>query len=304
MIDELLNKLSSEEKEALSQDIFAPYVRGGSQILIRINGIIYKLKTPRFKKDGFGIFRAVGANHARLIREAEPYEVDEYLQLLKKVELILVYKLGRWLAYPANQNSFKQRFGVEPKLMSVLAVDNAEMLDTVIARFDGSNFWFESLKFGGDVERKEKLRERLDQQIYSITKTVESGLTPEELEAFKFAVQFHKEAHMSDLEKRLNNELGKYGAKVDKFVERGENVSVQWKDGRDGATYTSVLRQDNLAVVTAGICLSGGDRVFDLQSLVGVTRQARNRGHIVHVGDGGMEDERYWEMYGDGEDDY
>lgn len=303
MIDELLNKLSSQEKSALGNEIFAPYVKGGSKILIRINKIIYKLKTPKFKKDGFGVFKAFGANHAKLVRSAEPYEIDEYLQLLPKADFVLVYKVGRWLAYPVNESSFKHRFKAEPKLLNILAVDNVELLDTITARFDGTNFWFDSLKFGGDVEKKEGLRKRIEEQSYTVTKNVSSGLTPEELTAFKYACQFHREATMSDLEKRLNNELGKFGAKVDKFTERGDNVSVQWKDGQTNSKYTSVFKKDNLDVVTAGICLSGGDKVFDLQSLVGVVRQAQNRGGVVHVGDGGMEDERYWDMYGDNVDD-
>lgn len=304
MINDLLNKLSAQEKEFLEQDIFAPYIRGGSNIIVRLNGVVYKLKTSKFKKDGFGIFRATNANNARFVRDAEIYEKDEYLGLLPKVELILVYNVGRWLAYPSHTNSFKHRFGIEPKLTSVLCADNVEIMDSVEARFDGRNFWFDSIKFGGDVEKVERLRERLQKQNYSITAEISSGLTPEEHSAFKYAVQFHKEAHMTSLERKLHNELGKYGAGLDGFTERGENVSVQWKDKRTGGKYTSVLNKDNLSVVTAGICLSGGDRVFDLQSLVGVCRQANNIHATVHVGDGGMEDDRYWEMYGDNNDDY
>lgn len=299
MIDELLNKLSAQEKEALDQDIFAPFIRGGSQIVIRINGVIYKLKTQKFKRDGFGIFRAKDANNARFIRDAREYETDEYLQLLPKIDFILVYKVGRWLGYPLNTNSFKQRFKVDPKLFTILMADNIEMLDQATARFDGSNFWFESIKFGADIERKEKLRQRIEDQSYTIPKAIESGLTPEERVSFQYASQFHKEANMSTLEKKLKGELGKYGASMDKFVERGDNVSVQWRDGHSGGAYTSVLNKDTLAVVTAGICLAGGDKVFDLQSLVGVCRQGAGFGHVVHVGEGGMEDDRYWDMYGD-----
>jgi len=298
MIDDLLNKLSSQEKKTLDKNIFAPFIKGGSQILIRMNNIIYKLKTKKFKRDGFGVFKATDSNNARFVRDAEPYEVDEYLQLLPKVDFILTFKLGRWLAYPFNAIAFKQRFKVEPKLFSVLMVDNAEMLDPVTARFDGSNFWFESIKFGGDVERKEKLRERIEDGSYTIPESLKSGLTPEENVVFKHTSEFHKQASMSDLERRLHGELGKYNAQMDKYVERGDNVSVQWKDKQTNAKYTSVFSKSNLAVVTAGICLSGGDTTFDIQSLVGVCRQADGNGATVHIGDGGMADDRYWDMYG------
>jgi len=297
MINDLLNKLSAQEKEFLKQDIFSPYIKGGANIIVRLNGVIYRLKTQKFKKDGFGVFRATDANTAKFVRDAEPYEKDEYLGLLPKVELVLVYNVGRWLAYPSHTNSFKHRFGVEPRLTSVLCADNVEIMDSVEARFDGGNFWFDSIKFGSDVEKIEKLRDRLDKQNYSITDEVSSGLTPEERKAFEYAVQFHKEAHMTDIEKRLHNELDKYGAKLDGFTERGDNVSVKWRDSKTNSTYTSVLDKENLNVVVAGICLSGGDKVFDLQSLVGVCRQARNRGHVVHIGQGGMSERDYWSIH-------
>ena len=302
MIDELLNKLASQEKDFLNQRIFAPYTKGGSQIVVRMNNVLYKLKTPKFKNDGFGVFKAKDANNAKKTREAELYEVTDYLQLLPKVDFILVAKIGRWLGYPANAHSFKQRFKVEPSLVQILVADNVEIMDSVEARFDGANFWFECPKFGGDIERKEALRDRLEKQNYSITSNLTSGLTPEEAKAFKYAVQFHKEANKSNLEKRLEEEFYRTGAVLDKFIERGENVEVQWRDKNSKKKYTSVLNQNDLSVVTAGICLSGGDSKFDLQSLVTVCREGNSRGHVVHVGRGGMSERNYWDTYGDRSD--
>lgn len=296
-INKLLSKMAAQEKRILDNDIFAPYIKGGSKILLRVNGVIYKLKTPRFKHDGFGIFNAINGNDAKLIRDAELYESEGYLHLLPKVDFILVYKMSRWLAYPANINSFKHRFNCEPSLITILMADNIEVMDTIEARFDGVNFWFDRVKFGTDIERKENLRNRLENQQYMVTKNLQSGLTPEEIKAFKYASEFHKEANKSNLEKRLEKEFGCTGAAMDKFIERGKNVEVQWKDG--GNKYTSVLNKDDLSVVTAGICLSGGDKLFDLQSLVTVCREGSDIDHINHVGHGGMSEQGYWNMYGD-----
>lgn len=296
-IDNLINKLANQEKDFLQQEIFAPYIKGGSKILVRVNGVVYKLKTPKFKKDGFGIFKAKDANNAKLTREAELYESSEYLQLLPKVDFILVSKLERWLAYPANIKDFRQRFGVEPQLTHVLVADNVEIMDAVEARFDGMHFWFENIKFDDSMERREQLRTRIEQQNYFISKNTK-GLTPAEEIAFKYASEFHKEANKSKIEKRLENEFMKTGAIMEKFIERGNNVEVQWKDKQTHGTYTSVLKMDDLSVVTAGICLSGGDKKFDLQSLVTVCRQGVRRNGIVHVGNGGMSERGYWDMYG------
>jgi len=302
MIDDLLNKLADKEQKILSQKIFAPYIKGGNSIILRIDKVIYKLKTPKFKKDGFGVFRANTPNTAKRLREAERYEIEDYLLLLPKVDFILVWKSDRWLACPSNANSFKQQFGMDPRLVNILVADNVEMLDTIEARFDGSNFWFDCIKFGGDVERKEMLRQRIENQQYQVDKNITSGLTPEEIAAFRYTAAFHEEANRPEFEKRLEMELEKVDASMDKCIERGDNVEVQWRDKKTSGKYTSVLRKDDLSVVTAGICLSGGDKKFDLQSLVTVCRQGANRGHVVHVGRGGMGERGYWDMYGDGDE--
>ena len=53
----------------------------------------------------------------------------------------------------------------------------------------------------------------------------------------------------------------------------------------NGSPHRSVVKKDNLAVESAGICLAGTDRNFDLQSLVCVIRTGQNQRRIVRVGD-------------------
>lgn len=296
MIDKILDKLSLQEKNFLSKEIFAPYVNGGNKIRVRIDGVVYQLKAPKFKKDGFGVFKAINSNKVKFVREAESFEIDQYLQLLPRVDAILIFKSNRWLATPSNKSDFKKRFGRDG-LFSVLVADNVEILDTVQVRFDGSCFWFDSAKIIKDMDKREDLRQRIIKGNYSMTKELKYGLSPEEDEAFNLACQFHKEANMSDLEKRLTNEFGRYDATMERFVERGSNVEVQWRDNISHQAITSVFNKEDLSVVTAGICLSGGDKKFDLQSMVGVFREASNSNAIVHVGAGGMDDSRYWDMY-------
>lgn len=302
-INKLLNKLASQERALLETKIFAPYVKNGTNILLRINGTVYKLKTSKFKQDGFGIFRATDANHARRLRAANISEVSEYLQLLPKAEFILIHKHDRWLAYPANQHSFKQKFNKEPDLLTILMADNVEILDSIEARFDGFNFWYENTKIPENAEIREKLRESIITQEYKLPTNLDYSLLAEEAKSFKFACDFHREANKPPLEKQLNKEFEKVGASVDRYIERGTNVEVQWKDNHTKKTYTSVLNKDTFSVVTAGICLSGGDKKFDLQSLVSVCREGEQGHRIVHVGNGGMDEGNYWDTYDEYDDD-
>lgn len=302
-IDSLINKLATQEKDFLSKKIFSPYVAGGSVIQVRLNGVVYKFKTAKKKRDGFGVFKATDANNARLVRQAEQHEIAEYLNLLPRLDVILIYKLNRWLAYPANKQSFEARFKTPAKPFNILMGDGVEPLDTASVRFDGQHFWFDSARFTDTAEQRMKMRERLEAGNY-VLPADQSLLSPEELSAFKIAVECYKTANMSDLERRLTGELGRYDATMEKFVERGDKVEVRWKDNLTGTKLTSVFRTNDLSVITAGICLSGGDKTFDLQSLVGVARRGRNEG-ITYVGAGGMSVREYEEMYGgDYYDDY
>ena len=84
--------------------------------------------------------------------------------------------------------------------------------------------------------------------------------------AFQAVLQPHRD------EERLQAALRLAGGTLREFRDRGDFWLVEWTT-RDGERHTSAIGKRDLTVISAGICLSGGDRAFDLQSLVGVVER-------------------------------
>jgi hypothetical protein len=94
---------------------------------------------------------------------------------------------------------------------------------------------------------------------------------------------------LNRVEQRLSKALKHAGGRYHSHGERDGIYVVRYEV--DGRQHVSTVRPDDLSVVTAGICLAGGDRHFDLSSLVGVLRQAQNTGRIHWMGDPELYDE-------------
>jgi hypothetical protein len=73
-------------------------------------------------------------------------------------------------------------------------------------------------------------------------------------------------------ESRLADALRLGGGRLHDFQDRGDYWLVEWTT-RDGERHHSAIARRDLTVISAGICLSGEDRKFDLHSLVGVVEQ-------------------------------
>ena len=74
-------------------------------------------------------------------------------------------------------------------------------------------------------------------------------------------------------EERLNQALQLGGGRLRRYTDRGDYWVVEWTT-QGGRRHTSAIGKNDLTVISSGICLSGHDRDFDLQSLVGVMEGA------------------------------
>ncbi|MBP7689570.1 MAG: hypothetical protein KA765_16760 [Thermoflexales bacterium] len=288
-IHDLLNKLADDERRFSGTQFLAPIV-GRGPVLIRIAGIICRLRVTEnlpHNFTGWAILQARAISAATFIRSATLSEVSTYLRLFPPIRLILAAFTDRtWLALPAQRG--------DTAVPVFLAEDGLERFETIIARFDGRVFWYERRDPSRDPALAAYLREQfaLSTQPADLHK---ANLSREEREAYAFAQALIAQAEQDRVSGRLKHALDHAGAKYRSHIER-EGVYVITYEV-DSHTHTSTIRRDDLSVETAGICLAGQDRRFDLTSLVGVLREARDTGRIVPVGDDAwLDEERYWQV--------
>jgi hypothetical protein len=162
-------------------------------------------------------------------------------------------------------------------------IDEAEMFDTVLARFDGSRFWFDQIDPAGDPSIAAYLRESIVAMV-DPRRIDRRGLTPEQRLAYAANHAERLRAQLANTratgEYRLRQAVEHAGAKLRDFSEVRDVYRVSYVV--DGHRHTSVIRKNDLSVQSAGICLSGEDMKFDLASLVSILRAGQQQGAIWH----------------------
>lgn len=294
-IHKLLQQLSTQENSLTKTQFIAPCVAGGT-VKTSVAKIIYTFKTQPENFEGWGIFQPINHQIAQVIDQPSFPQISHYLELLKPFRFRLAYHLQgqSWLGYPVNESDLQQRLKfVKPVVIHL--VTEANLFETVIVGFDGGNFWFQDLDRKAEIEPMIKLSEQLKLEILP-ERLQFSGLTPEMLTTYDLAWQqtatgrqqrevrqrvrgekkiskaqkrrenklnFHKP------EERLENALKQGGGSLENFSDRGDFWLVEWRTS-EGYLHSSAINKDDLTVISSGICLSGRDQDFDLQSLVGV----------------------------------
>ncbi|WP_339379563.1 hypothetical protein [Okeania hirsuta] len=242
--------------------------------------MVYTFQTQPKKIEGWGIFQPINDKIAKFVEEPNLPQLEEYFQLLKPLRLFLACQLKgqKWLAYPTNESDAKQRFGFA-KPIAVHIVTEGAMFESIIARFDGSSWWFEDIDRRADPFVAEQLREAF-KNITPLKEVRFKGITPEMKTVYDLVArqkeEFMKQMQQQRDEKQLREALEMGGGELQDFRDRSTYWQVEWVT-RDGERHSSAIEKNDLTVVSAGICLSGGDRHFDLQSLVGVVKEGRRK---------------------------
>lgn len=271
-IRKLLNQIAAQENQLRETQFLAPCVPGGT-VQTRVAHIIYNFAPKPRKFEGWGIFQPVDEKIAEVVDEPSLPQLAEYLKLLKPLRLRLAYLLrGKtWLAYPMNEGDALQRFRIA-KPVAVHLVTDGTTFEPIIARFDGSYWWFDECDRRDDPLITDNLREHL-KKVTPPEEIRFKGITPEMRTVYDLTAQQAKEfeakmQHRRD-EQRLRKALEMGGGEMREFRDRQDHWTIEWTTA-NGEHHTSAISKNDLTVISSGICLSGRDRDFDLQSLVGV----------------------------------
>lgn len=274
-IASLIRKLADAESRLSATTFVAPCVAGG-RVHARVDGLVKRFSVHPADFAGWGVFRPAGDDVASLEEVADLPLVGRYLRLLPALRMILVRKISdrTWLATCQNESDARQRFG-SPAPVRLHLVDGGAPFDPVLCRFDGAAWWFEDLDRRADPTVAPALRTRLARLVPPEALRV-PGMTPEMRGAYEITYGIEQEAlerkRRRSPDYRLGEALRRFGGELEDFTDRGEWWVVEWRT-RDGRRHTSAIDKD-LTVRGAGVCLSGRERDFDLQSLVGVMEGA------------------------------
>ncbi len=291
-IHNLLDKMESAEEAFLATEFLAPVLPCG-HVRVRIAGLLCTLRVMGQVEPGWAILKPLSLDQARVVAQPSLRQIRDYLSLFPAVQLVLLARAGRdWLAFPAHRGD--SRFQIDGPARVHLARD-VEPFQRIVARFDGSLFWFQEPDRRRNPAiaaylRKSLAAESAPDALYKPT------LTAEEREAYRLVYQAIKAVQRDQVEVRLADALAHAGAKLASYIEREDAYTVTFIV--DGQPHRSAVRKGDLTVLAAGICLAGQDRRFDLTSLVGVIREGAQGRRLVRVGDAeDLDEETYWQVH-------
>jgi hypothetical protein len=276
---DLVNKFAAREKDLVGKNIFAPIVKGAG-VRVRVGGVILELRVDKRDFEGWAILRVKDLKTAEFVDAPSLKQTAEYLQLFPRLRMVLIGEFDDvWWGLMFNPSD--KRFKISGPV-PIRLVKDGKKFSTVAVRCDGANFWYETYA----------------QRNYSIAvhlnSCLENRVAPEELrypelvpaERLAYLMAFlrtdpeYVPGKRGTIDEKIRFALQHAGAKLDAFwLQDDESLTVRFTI--DGNVHVCRVRND-LSLQSAGICLSGQDRQFDLTSLVGVLQQANRNDWDEH----------------------
>ena len=275
---DLIEKFGEHEDRITETDFISP-IFYNRKVATRLYGIVYSFSIPK-KEPGWYKFRPVDQRNAQIIEEASLEEREDYLKRMPvKLRMTLVYSSdGLYFGLPEKNNPL-ELLQTDP-VPIYLCDDMTQDFDIVICRYDGMNIWFDQVDMNNDPAKAEYLRDSLRE--YRKPRELQfSGLIHEEKMAYGIRHKINEKILEEQRRNSLQGHVEHAGGKFIDSQEQSDHYLVTYEV--DGSRYTSSVSKDTRhQVITAGICLSGGDRAFDLKSLITVMREGQERDVIHH----------------------
>lgn len=283
---DLLNKLISKEKEAIEQEILSPVI-SDTKISVKIAGVLVHLNVHPKNFVGWGIFTTdKSLKTAIFIDEPSRRQQKEYLEMLPRAFMIVCeHNEHRTMGVFLNKDN-RFLFDAAPIFFS----QNISLFDVISTRYNGQYFIYERHQAGKSSLQSGMAKEYLNKETKPEKVILHTGYAM----AYSYAYQVYIKEKQITIEDKIKSAVNRAGGKFNNFVDRGGSFTVSFEV--NGQTFTPTVNSNNLMLENAGICLSGGDRAFDLESFVHIAREGVNNGEIVR-GD-------YLRTYGDRSGNY
>ena len=277
-INNLFNKVEAAETKLLDSQFISPVIHG-SRVRVKILGLVHEFKvTSGFQ--GWAILKPISSTEAKIIGSPSFREISHYLAQFPRLRLVLSGKQNDfWLGLHIQVHSYAHSEIIQSP---VLLASGVELFDSIIARFDGANPWFQMRDSRSNPAMAEYLRESLEQKI-PLDKLKKPGLNPVHRKAYEWQT-FLREKKIGELTlDKIKRAVDHGGGEFKSYIEREDSYTVVFALGDED--FRTTVRKDNFSVISAGICLDGHDRKFDLQSLIGVVREGQEK-EVIHRMDG------------------
>jgi hypothetical protein len=273
---DIISEIGKKEAE-ITQQVFISPIFSNSRVATHIDGIVYSFVIPGVESGWYQI-KPVNTKVARIIGPANLIEQEMYLKCLDKLRLVIVMKKDN-IFYGVPDKANKFGFQVNDLLPIFLHSDPAMDFDRVITRFDGANIWYECVDQGNGPAKAEYLRDCMA-KVLDPSKLKFSGLTIEERLAYTLRLTLDKRLIIDSKKDQLKRDVEFAGGSFIKFAERADHYSVTYQvNGNEFTSY--VAKNPAHSVISAGLCLNGNDKRFDLKSLVTVIREGHQKG-LIH----------------------
>lgn len=265
---DVFHSLVSQEEKFFRSRFLAPVFSGG-KIYVKIENVLCKFNVVPPDFEGWGIFGIIqdeeGNRKAKFEESPSLADIRRYLSLFPRYQFVISRR--------DDESTEGILFGDYKDIhvtgeVTIHFPHKCYLFDVAWCAFDGKNFIFIDVN-----HRYRRIADALRQHYNKETE-------PDEVNVLG-ASRFHYIAYTLAGERdgrftrmRVKKALENFGATMEGYKETDKHIHVDLN--YQGERVRACVDKKDLTLISAGICLSGEDRKFDLQSLPSLLRERAN----------------------------